>query len=84
MKRRIPNDLCRIYPEKKAAITLSRETERKSNKIAPLTGMETGKGSLFLYYFLSSFFLSHSLYCRLHSSNVGFTQEKSSLSAVSL
>ena len=27
MKRRIPNDLCRIYPEKKAAITLSRETE---------------------------------------------------------
>ena len=27
MKRRIPNDLCRIYPEKKAATTLSGETE---------------------------------------------------------
>lgn len=56
----------------------------KTNEIAPFTGMEAGKGSLFLYYFLSSFFLSHSLHNRLHSSNVGFTQEKSSLSAVSL
>ncbi|KDS37266.1 hypothetical protein M090_3301 [Parabacteroides distasonis str. 3776 Po2 i] len=56
----------------------------KTNEIAPFTGFHSGKGSLFLYYFLSSFFLSHSLHCRLHSSNVGFTQEKSSLSAVSL